>query len=166
MNPLAICRSPTAALLVGLALVASGCSQSFEDDLLDPGPTYSAFTSSQAVARSRAKDYFRQANYGLAERGFKAAIAKNGRDGEAWLGLAAACDRLGRFGEADQAYARVIAISGRRGEVVNNMAWSQLLRGNREAAKTLFAEALKLSPDNPVIAANAASLNKPAVTKS
>ena len=94
-----------------------------------------------------------------AERTFRATLAKDPLDAEGWLGLAAASDRLGRFDVADKAYAQVIAIAGRRGEVVNNMAWSQKLRGNAEAARLLFAEALTLSPGNPVIAANASGRN-------
>ena len=155
-----------AGLVVAASLATVACAPSFEDELLNPGPEFSAFSSSQQVVRGRAKAYFRQANFGLAEKTYRAAIAKDGNDGEAWLGLAAACDRLGRFGEADQAYARVIAVSGRRAEVVNNMAWSQLLRGNRDGARVLFAEALKLAPDNPVIVANATAASKPAAAKS
>ncbi|WP_237152049.1 tetratricopeptide repeat protein [Oryzibacter oryziterrae] len=155
------------AALLGLSLVAGGCAGSeFEEGLLDASPDLSAFGASQAGMRAKAKDYFRQANYGLAERTFKVVVAKDPKDGEAWLGLAASYDRLGRFDLADQAYARVVAVSGRRGEVVNNMAWSQVLRGNRAQAKILFAEAVKLSPGNPVITANAAGFDKPKTAKS
>jgi Flp pilus assembly protein TadD len=155
-----------AALILTAGVAVSACSQSFEDDLLDTGPQLSAFTASQAAVRARAKAYFRQADYALAERTFRQAIAKDGHDSEAWLGLAAADDRLGHFADADKAYAQVLALSGRRAEVVNNMAFSQLLRGNRDGARALFAEAAKLAPDNPVIAANAATLTKPVTAKS
>jgi Tfp pilus assembly protein PilF len=166
MSQSAIRRRSAVVFALVAALTASACSQTFEDGLLDPGPEYSAAAASQAVARSRAKAYFREANYGQAERAFRAAIAKNGKDGEAWLGLAATYDRLGRFPEADQAYAKVLALAGRRAEVVNNMAWSQHLRGNHDTAKALFAEAIKLAPKNPVIAANAATLDRGSVAKS
>jgi Flp pilus assembly protein TadD len=166
MSQSAICRRSAVAFALVAALSASACSQTFEDDLLGAGPEYSAAAATQAVARSRAKAYFRVANYAQAERSFRAAIAKNGKDGEAWLGLAATCDRLGHFPEADQAYARVLELAGRRAEVVNNMAWSQLLRGNRDVAKTLFAEAVKLAPRNPVIASNAATVDKPFLARS
>lgn len=147
------------AALASLPLVA--CSTAFEDGLLDGGPEYSQFASQQATLRSRAKASFRSKDFATAERTFRAALAKDPLDAEAWLGLAAASDRLGRFDTADKAYAQAMAIAGRRGEIVNNMAWSQALRGNKEAARQLFAEALTLSPGNPVIAANVAGEGSP-----
>lgn len=146
---------PAFALL--LALPLSACSTAFEDGLIDDGPEYSQFASQQATLRSRAKAAFRQSDFAGAERTFRAALAKDPLDPEAWLGFAAASDRLGRFEVADKAYAQVIAIAGRRGEVVNNMGWSQWHRGNHAAAKLLFAEALTLAPGNPVIVANASA---------
>ena len=142
-----------------LALLLTGpmgaCSTAFEDTLIEGGPEYSQFASQQATLRDRAKAAFRQGDFAGAERTFRAVLAKDPLDSEAWLGFAAASDRLARFEVADKAYVQVIAIAGRRGEVVNNMGWSQWLRGNRDAAKLLFAEALTLAPGNPVIAANA-----------
>lgn len=146
---------PALALLLSIPL--SACSTAFEDTLIDGGPEYSQFASQQATLRNRAKAAFRQNDFAGAERTFRAALAKDPLDPEAWLGFAAASDRLGRFDAADRAYAQVIAIAGRRGEVVNNMGWSQWYRGNREAAKLLFAEALTLAPGNPVIVANASA---------
>jgi Flp pilus assembly protein TadD len=148
-----------AALALLLSLPLGACSTAFEDGLIDGGPEYSQFASQQKALRDRAKAAFRQGDFSGAERTFRAALAKDPLDAEGWLGLAAASDRLGRFDVADKAYAQVIAIAGRRGEVVNNMAWSQKLRGNAEAARLLFAEALTLSPGNPVIAANASGRN-------
>ena len=43
---------------------------------------------------SLAKQYYRQGNYGLAERYFRRAVESGPRDAEAWLGLAASYDRL------------------------------------------------------------------------
>ena len=146
---------PTLALILSIPL--SACSTAFEDALIDDGPEHSQFASQQATLRDRAKANFRQNDFAGAERTFRAALAKDPLDPEAWLGFAAASDRLGRFDAADRAYAQVIAIAGRRGEVVNNMGWSQWHRGNRDAAKLLFAEALTLAPGNPVIAANAST---------
>ena len=151
-----------ASLALLLALPLGACSTAFEDALIDNGPEYSQFASQQATLRDRAKAAFRQSDFAGAERTFRAVLAKDPLDPEAWLGFAAASDRLGRFDAADRAYAQVIAIVGRRGEVVNNMGWSQSLRGNHDAAKLLFAEALTLAPGNPVIAANAASRKAPA----
>jgi Flp pilus assembly protein TadD len=155
---------PALALLLSIPL--SACSTAFEDALIDGGPEYSQFASQQATLRDRAKAAFRQNDFAGAERTFRAALAKDPLDPEAWLGFAAASDRLARFDAADRAYAQVIAIAGRRGEVVNNMGWSQWNRGNRDAAKLLFAEALTLAPGNPVIAANASAQKAGAPTQS
>lgn len=155
---------PAFALLISVPLTA--CSTAFEDALIEGGPEYSQFAAQQATLRDRAKAAFRQSDFAGAERTYRAALAKDPLDPEAWLGFAAASDRLGRFEAADKAYAQVIAIAGRRGEVVNNMGWSQWLRGNRDAAKLLFAEALTLAPGNPVIAANASAQAKSAPTQS
>jgi len=150
---------PLVALLMTLA--AAGCSSSFEDTLMDPGPDLSQFGSSQASLKSKAKDYFRQANFGLSQKTFEQVLSKDPKDGEAWLGLAAACDRLGRFDLSDKAYGKALALAGRRGEIVNNMAFSQLLRGQADKARQLFAEATKLAPGNAVIAANAKAIAAP-----
>ena len=50
------------------------------------------------------KKYFRSANFGLAEKHFRAAVELHPRDAEAWVGLAASYDRLKRFDLADRAY--------------------------------------------------------------
>ncbi|WP_084632772.1 tetratricopeptide repeat protein [Pleomorphomonas oryzae] len=155
---------PALALLLSMPLGA--CSTAFEDGLIESGPEYSHFAAQQTALRDRAKAAFRQNDFAGAERTFRAALAKDPLDPEAWLGFAASSDRLGRFEAADKAYAQVIAIAGRRGEVVNNMGWSQWLRGNRDAAKLLFAEALTLAPGNPVIAANASAQAKGSATQS
>lgn len=155
---------PAIALLFSIPL--SACSTAFEDALIDGGPEHSQFASQQATLRDRAKAAFRQNDFSGAERTFRAALAKDPLDPEAWLGFAASSDRLGRFDAADRAYAQVIAIAGRRGEVVNNMGWSQWLRGNRDAAKLLFAEALTLAPGNPVIVSNATAQKATVPTQS
>ncbi|MBN8964891.1 MAG: tetratricopeptide repeat protein, partial [Rhizobiales bacterium] len=50
------------------------------------------------------KKYFRQGSYGMAERHFRKAVELHPRDAEAWVGLAAAYDRMRRFDLADRAY--------------------------------------------------------------
>ena len=61
---------------------------------------------------SLGKQHFRQENYGLAEHYFRRAAESHPRDAEAWIGLAAAYDRLRRFDLADRAYKQAIAIMG------------------------------------------------------
>lgn len=103
---------------------------------------------------SLAKSYFRRGGYGLAEQHFRKAVELQPRDAEAWLGLAAAYDRLRRFDLADRAYRQVVRLIGPTPEVLNNQGFSYLLRGDyRRARQTLLAAKAK-SPDNPHIKAN------------
>jgi tetratricopeptide (TPR) repeat protein len=67
---------------------------------------------------SLAKENFREDNYGLAERYFRKAVEAGPRDAEAWLGLAAAYDRLKRFELVDRAYNEVLRIAGPTPEIL------------------------------------------------
>src|SRR5579872_1090251 len=51
-------------------------------------------------------EHFNRGNYGIAQRYFKDAVEKSPKDLTAWVGLAAAYDRLRRFDLADQAYSQ------------------------------------------------------------
>jgi Flp pilus assembly protein TadD len=101
-----------------------------------------------------AKKHFRRGGYGLAEKHFRKAVELQPRAAEAWLGLAAAYDRLRRFDLADRAYRQVIRLIGPTPEVLNNQGFSYMLRGDyRRARQTLLAAKAK-SPNNPHINAN------------
>jgi Flp pilus assembly protein TadD len=100
------------------------------------------------------KRHYREQNYGLAEKHFRRAVERSARDGEAWLGLAASYDRLRRFELADRAYREALAILGPKPEVLNNVGYSYLLRGELRAARAKFAEAQRRDPENPTIANN------------
>jgi Flp pilus assembly protein TadD len=100
------------------------------------------------------KRHYREQNYGLAEKHFRRAVEKLPRDGEAWLGLAASYDRLRRFDLADRAYKEALAILGPKPEVLNNVGYSYLLRGELRTARAKFAEAQRRDPQNPTIANN------------
>lgn len=111
---------------------------------------------------SLAKQHFRQENFGLAEHYFRRAVESRPRDGEAWLGLAAAYDRLKRFDLADRAYAQVVKIAGPTAEVLNNQGYSYMLRGDYTRAREKLAEAQALDPSSPYIANNLALLEQSA----
>jgi tetratricopeptide (TPR) repeat protein len=102
----------------------------------------------------RGKRYFRSNNFGLAEQSFRTAAEKHPRDAEAWVGLAASYDRLRRFDLADRAYQEAIRLVGRTPEVLNNLGFSYLLRGDYARAQKIFREALIKDPANPYIQAN------------
>lgn len=100
------------------------------------------------------KKYFRSNNFGLAEKSFRTAVEKHPNDAEAWLGLAASYDRLRRFDLADRAYQQVLRLVGRTPEVLNNLGFSYLLRGDYARAQKIFREAQAKDPHNPYIEAN------------
>jgi Flp pilus assembly protein TadD len=100
------------------------------------------------------KKYFRQGSFGLAERHFRKAVELHARDAEAWVGLAAAYDRLKRFDLADRAYAQAVKIVGATPEVMNNQGFSYMLRGDYRRARSMFVAAQTKDPKSPYIANN------------
>ena len=124
-------------------------------------------TAIQPVARdvsatdlAEGKAQFREANYGLAESHFRKAVELKADNAEAWMGLAASYDELGRFDFADRAYDQLLKVAGRKPQIINNMGYSQLLRGNLKRAKELLLEARAGMADPRVVDANLALLNK------
>jgi len=109
---------------------------------------------------SLGKKMFRDGNFGLAERYFRRAVEAGPRDAEAWLGLAAAYDRLKRFDLADRAYSQVLHIAGRTPEVLNNLGYSYMLRGNYQRAREILREAQAKDPASPYIQTNLALLEE------
>lgn len=114
---------------------------------------------------SLGKRHYRERNYGLAEQHFRKAVERLPRDGEGWLGLAASYDRLKRYDLADRAYREALDIYGPRPEVLNNIGYSFLLRGDLRKARAKFAEAQAKDPENPTIANNIALVDTAARRK-
>jgi len=113
-----------------------------------------------AADLDQGKAQFRNANYGLAEKHFRQAVELRADNAEAWMGLVASYDELGRFDFADRAYEQLLKVAGRRAQVLNNMGYSQLLRGEKKNARALFLEARRGLPDNRVVQANLALLDR------
>jgi tetratricopeptide (TPR) repeat protein len=67
-------------------------------------------------------------NFGLAEKHFRRAVELHPNDAEAWLGLAAADDRLRRFDLADRAYKQAIGIVGATVVMLKIQGFSGMLR--------------------------------------
>jgi len=111
---------------------------------------------------SLAKQHYRQENFGLAEHYFRRAVESRPKDAEAWLGLAAAYDRLKRFELADRAYAQVIALVGPTAEVLNNQGFSYMLRSDYRRAREKLLAARALDPGSPYISNNLAMLEQSA----
>ncbi|MEX2034777.1 MAG: tetratricopeptide repeat protein [Xanthobacteraceae bacterium] len=109
-----------------------------------------------------AKKYFRQGSYGLAERHFRRTVELHPRDAEAWIGLAAAYDRLRRFDLADRAYAQATRILGPTSELLNNQGFSFMLRGDYRRARATLLAARAKDPANPYIQNNLRMLRESA----
>ena len=111
---------------------------------------------------SIAKKYFRQGSYGLAERHFRKAVELHPKDAEAWIGLAAAYDRLRRFDLADRAYAQAIRLAGPTPEILNNQGFSYILRGDYRRARATLLAARAKDPASPYIQNNLKLLDQAA----
>jgi Flp pilus assembly protein TadD len=109
---------------------------------------------------SLGKKQYRAGNFGLAERYFRRATETHPRDAEAWVGLAAAYDRLRRFDLADRAYGQAVAIIGPTPEVLNNRGYSYMLRGDYPHARATLLAAAAKDPKNPYIKNNLELLDK------
>jgi tetratricopeptide (TPR) repeat protein len=103
---------------------------------------------------SLGKKHFRAANFGLAERYFRRAVEQHPRDLEAWVGLAAAYDRLRRWDLADRAYDQAMKIAGPTAEILNNKGYSLMLRGDYRNARETLLQALAQDPANPYVKNN------------
>jgi len=147
----------TAAIVA--AMMTTGCTtQGVDKTATTSIAPVTADVSAADLAAGKAQ--FRQANYGLAERHFRKAVELRADNSEAWMGLAASYDQLGRFDFADRAYDQLLKVAGRRPEVLNNMGYSQLLRGDKKKARQLLNEARNGMADPAVVEANLALLNK------
>src|SRR5258708_28822497 len=102
------------------------------------------------------KKQYLAGNFGVAERYYRRAVEGHPRDAEAWVGLAAAYDRLRRFDLADRAYDQAVAIIGPTAEVLNNRGYSFMLRGDYARARTTLLAAATKDPKNPYIKNNLA----------
>jgi Flp pilus assembly protein TadD len=139
---------------VCIAVLVSGCQTS---EMLDSAGMRGTAVASGDISEAdlaQGKSHFMNGNYGLAEKHFRKAVELRADNAEAWLGLAASYDRLGRFDFADRAYDQLINVAGRQPRIVNNMGYSQYLRGNRKKARMLLLEARAALPGDPLIEAN------------
>jgi Flp pilus assembly protein TadD len=104
-------------------------------------------------------EHFNRGHFGIAERYFRDATEKAPKDPTAWIGLAAAYDRIARFDLADRAYAHAIRLVGETTEILNNQGYSYMLRGDLVNARRKFLQAYEREPNNPTIANNLQLLN-------
>ena len=100
------------------------------------------------------KESFARADYGLAEQNFRAAVEANPESIDAWVGLAASYDQLHRFDLADKAYAHAVKLAGHTPEMLNNLGYHYLLKGDRAQARRYLLAAAEADPANPYIQSN------------
>jgi Flp pilus assembly protein TadD len=156
------------AIAVPLMLTTVGCkyldvSDTNDNTLVEAKnevPTASTFGSGpEKVWLEKAKENFRNGEYGLAERYYRQAIEERHSNVEAWLGLAASYDHLKRFDEADKAYKVVTSMAGNTPSVLNNLGYHYMLKGDLKLAETTLRAAEAQDPTNPYIKNNLALLS-------
>jgi Flp pilus assembly protein TadD len=104
-------------------------------------------------------EHFERGHYGIAERYFRDAVEKAPKDVTAWVGLAACYDHIGRFELADRAYTAAINLAGETTEILNNLGYSYMLRGDMVMARKKLLKAYQREPNNPIILNNLKLLN-------
>ena len=104
--------------------------------------------------------HFKAQNYGLAEVSFRKAVEARSDNAGAWLGLAASYDQLGRFDFSDRAYEQLAELKGNNARVLNNMGYSQLLRGDYQKARGYLLRAQTIDPGLEEIQGNIHLLEK------
>lgn len=103
--------------------------------------------------------HFSRGNYGLAERYFRDVVEKDPNNAMAWIGLAGSYDHIGRFDLADRAYRMAIRLSGETPQILNNMGYSYILRGQYNIARRYIMKAYAREPGDPTIASNVALID-------
>jgi Flp pilus assembly protein TadD len=103
--------------------------------------------------------HFSRGNYGLAERYFRDVVEKDPNNADAWIGLAGSYDNIRRFDLADRAYRMAIRLSGETPQILNNMGYSYILRGQYAVARKYIMKAYAREPGDPTIIANVALIN-------
>jgi len=154
-------KSIGAIALLGL-LALGGCSGGPPEFRVHPMGDLSTFGALPTESLTdKGKRYYRDGDYGLAEKSFRKAIEEDHNNAEAWLGLAAAYDRLKRFDLADRAYDVVVKLVGYTPTVLNNLGYHQLLLGNRDATQKNLVAAQNGDPKNPFIRNNLLLMDDP-----
>lgn len=162
------------SLLACACLWLAGCNTTNRTASVSdgPSPTVSAMLPAGGDARASASDEttgsiaprdddvargkqdYRAGNFDAAAKAFGRAANKHPRDSEAWLGLAAAYDRLRQFELADSAYDQAVIIDGQTAEILNNQGYSYLLRGDYTRARAKLTAAQAKDPANRYVQNN------------
>lgn len=138
------------AATIGALLFVSACQGGMED-----------ITTASVVADGSVRSdlqagklNYRSGNYGLAQEHFMKARTADPFNAEAWLGLAAAYDQLGRFDLADRAYRQTESLIGPAPQLLNNIGYSYLLRGDTQKARGYLERAAAALPQDETVRGN------------
>jgi len=174
-KPRLLPRIPVFAVAATIAVAISGCAADDQPAAAVPPPSAPKADDSGTTLTIQNPDdvkyypsdqplrlgqeYFNRGIYGVAQKYFQAAAEKAPEDADAWIGLAASYDRIGRFDLADRAYRQAIKLQGETTQILNNLGYSYMLRGQLTAARDKFHEALLRDPGNQTIQNNIDLLN-------
>lgn len=147
-------RRPLALAAGLLASGVAGCAL----PKLDEAPKFGQPQRTAEEIR-QGKEHFVRGQFGLSEKYYRSAVERYPKDPEAWLGLAASYDQLARFKLADRSYKRARALIGETPALLNNMGYSQMLRGDLGKAKRYLVRAQQQSPGDVRITSNIEELN-------
>lgn len=84
----------------------------------------------------------------VAQRFAQLSAASGKASWRTWNVQGVLADRRRDFPAADAAYAKALSAAPGQVEVLNNMGWSQTLRGNWQTAQGIFDEAYRRAPDH------------------
>lgn len=149
---------PGGSTVVTAPNAASASAPVFQSDVMPPKKALMGADPYDDL--SIGKRAYASGNYGLAEQHFRRATEQTNNDAEAWLGLAASYDRLKRFDLADRAYKNLLRLTGPTPEVLNNIGYSLILRGDYANARLKLAEAQAMDPNNAYVRANIEVLDR------
>jgi Flp pilus assembly protein TadD len=167
-HALAVGRLEQARLMIGRA-VAGGASGPQVERLLadlafaagkneDALPRYLALSAADPknslLAERAAISALRLDNLGVADLLSVRATSATAASWRAWNARGVVADLKQDWASADEAYGKAAALAPDEPELINNRGWSNLLRGNWQAALKLFEQAAAGDPGSIRIANN------------
>lgn len=147
---MAIAVSP----LAGCSMANLGGSSTFGANKLQVAELSNIGSYTADTALAEARSHFRNNDFGYSAAFYKRVVELSPKDPEGYVGLSASYDRLGRFDLSDRVYASLYELSGGTAQYYNNVGYSHMLRGDLTEAQRNFQKAVKLDPQNAVVANN------------
>ena len=121
-------------------------------------PLFSALAAKHpanpSFADGAARSAFRLGRMDDAGRWVAQATAQPNAPWRAWSLRGVIADERNDFQKADECYARALALAPGRSEILNNLGWSLLLRGEWKVAAEQLQQALATDPSNRIARAN------------